>query len=199
MRVKSRWFRSEQPRPPRQVASAVAFIVWRVAENALKRMRKAQFDIDPGPQYFAFLAEVLIFLITVSDRIIYTRLAPEGREEFTAALAHRIGDIFGENEGELLGQDTAGSKRRFIALLNQRGADYASFGYGAEGPDFGFLRYLANRVTDIMPPKDQAWAVAQVMESEAPEAVAIIEKALRDLLAAGPRSAAHDRVRLSGE
>jgi hypothetical protein len=199
MRVKSRWFKSERPKPPRQVASAVAFIVWRVAQNALKRMRKAQFDIDTGPQYFAFLAELLIFLVAISDRIVYARLAPEAREEFTTALAHRVGDIFGENEGELLGVDAVGSKRRFIALLNERSAEYASFGYGPEGPDFGFVRYLANRVNDIMPPKDQAWAVAQVMESEAPEAVATVEKALRDLLAAGPRSEPRDRMRVSGE
>lgn len=198
MRVKSRWFRSEEPKPPRQVASAVAFIVWRVAQNALKRMRNAQFDIDPGPQYFTFLAEFLVFLVAIADRIVHARLTPEAREEFTTALAYRVGDIFGENEAELLGADAPGSRRRFIALLNERCADYASFGYGVEGPDFGFLRYLANRVNDIMPPKDQAWAVAQVMESEAPEAAAIVEKALRDLLAVGPRPEPRERLRLSG-
>ena len=199
MHVKSRWFKSEAPKPSRQVAGAVAFIVWRVAQNALMRMRRAQFDIDPGPQYFAFLAEFLVFLIAVSDRIVYARLAPEAREGFTTALAQRVGEVLGENESELLAADATDSNRRFIALLNERSADYASFGYGAEGPDFGFVRYFANRVNDVMPPKDQAWAVAQVMESEAPEAVAIVERALRDLLAVGPRPEARDRVRVSGE
>lgn len=199
MRVKSRWFRSEQPKPPRQIASAVAFIAWRIAQNALKRMRAARFDIDPGPQYFAFLTEFLTFLVAISDRIAYARLAPEARTEFTAALAHRIGDILGDNESELLGTEESGSKRRFIALVNERSVDYASFGYGAEGPDFGFLRYLANRVSDIMPPKDQAWTVAQVMECEAPEAVATLEKSLRDLLAAGPPAETRDRVQVSGD
>ena len=199
MRVKSRWFQNGQPKPPAQVASAVAFIVWRVAQNALTRMRRAQFDIDPGPLYFAFLAEFLVFLVVVSDRIVYARLAPEAREGFTTALARRVGEVLGENESELIAVDAAYSKRRFIALLNERSADYASFGYGAEGPDFGFVRYFANRVNDVMAPKDQAWAVAQVMESEAPEAVAIVERALRDLLAVGPRPEARDRVRVSGE
>lgn len=199
MRVKSHWFKSEQPKPPGQVASAVAFIVWRVSQNALKRMRAARFDIDPGPQYFAFLAEFLIFLIAISDRIAYARLPADARTEFTSALAHRVGDILGDNESELLGTEAASSTRRFIALLNERSADYASFTYGAEGPEFGFLRYLGNRVNDVMPPKDQAWTVAQVMESEAPEAVATLEKAMRDLLEVAPRSEVRARMRLSGE
>jgi HD-GYP domain-containing protein (c-di-GMP phosphodiesterase class II) len=41
------------------MADALAFIAWRVAQNMLKSMRKADFDIDPGPQYFEFLAEAL--------------------------------------------------------------------------------------------------------------------------------------------
>jgi len=199
MRVKSHWFRGGQAKPPRQVASAVAFIVWRVAQNALKRMRAARFDIDAGPQYFAFLSEFLIFLIAISDRIACARLTAEEREAFTTALAHRVGDILGDNENDLMGSDAESTRRRFIALLNERSADYASFGYGADGPAFGFLRYLGNVVNDLMPPKDQAWAVAQVVEVEAPEAAAIVDKALRDLFHVGPRPEPRDRARLSGE
>ena len=199
MRVKSRWFRGEKPKPPAQVAGAVAFIVWRIARNALQRMRAARFDIDPGAQYFAFLAEFLVFLIAIADRIAYARLAPEARIEFTTALTHRVGDILEDNESELLGAEAGSSKRRFIVLANERGADYATFGYGDDGPDFGFLRYLGSRVTEVMPLKDQVWTVAQVMESEAPEAVATLQRAMRDLLTVGPRLATGARAQLAGE
>lgn len=198
MRVKSRWFKSGQAKPPRQVASAAAFIVWRVALNALKQMRAARFDIDAGPQYFAFLTEFLAFLIAIADRIAYARLAPDARTEFTTALALRIGEILEDNEHDLLDAERD-TRRRFIALVNERNADYASFGYGSDGPDFGFLRYLAHRVTEIMPPKDRTWTLAQIIESEAPEASSTLAAAMRNLFVVAPQSESRERARLSGE
>jgi hypothetical protein len=200
MRVKSHWFKSDQPKPPGQVASAAAFIVWRVAQNVLKRMRAARFDIDPGPQYFAFLREFLIFLVAIADRIAYARQDQGFRVEFTTALANRVGEILEDNENDLLGVEaSSGSKRRFIALLNERSADYAAFGYGSDGPDFGFLCYLGNRVTEVMPEKDQAWTVSQVMEIGAPDAVATVQNAMRDLFAVGPRPDSARRAGMRGD
>ena len=65
LRVKSTWFKPGRSRAPADVAGALAFITWRVAQNMLKSMRKAGFDIDPGPQYFDFLAEAVAFSIQV--------------------------------------------------------------------------------------------------------------------------------------
>lgn len=199
MRVKSRWFRSERPKPPGELAGAVAFIAWRVAQNALKRMRAARFDIDTGAAYFAFLGEFLIFLIAIADRIAYERLDPDARVEFTTALARRVGEILEENASELLGPGEDPHARDFIALLNERSAEYAAFRYDAEGPDFGFLRAFGHRVTEIMPEKDRTWTVAQVMESEGPEAVATLQKAMRDLLTVEPQPAAAARAVATGE
>lgn len=198
MRVKSRWFKSGQAKPPGQIASAVAFIVWRIALNALKRMRAARFEIDAGPQYFAFLTELLAFLIAVADRIAYERLPPPARVEFMTALAHRVGEILEDNERDLLDAERD-TRRRFIALVNERSADYAEFDYGDEGPDFAFLRYLAHRVNEIMPPQDQTWTLSQVIESEAPEAATTLASSMRNLLAVGPRPPSSERARLSGE
>ena len=69
MRIKSQWFQSATPKTPQQTASAMAFITWRVAQNTLKQMRTASFDIEVGPQYFAFTREVLVFLTQVLDRM----------------------------------------------------------------------------------------------------------------------------------
>ena len=41
LRIKSHWFKSGAPKSAEQQASAMAFIVWRVAQNMLKRMRGA--------------------------------------------------------------------------------------------------------------------------------------------------------------
>ena len=56
------------------MAGALAFITWRVAQNMLKSMRRADFDIDPGPQYFDFLAEAVAFAIQVAWRLAYPPL-----------------------------------------------------------------------------------------------------------------------------
>ena len=190
MRVKSRWFRGERPKPPAELAGAAAFIVWRVALNALQRMRAARFDIETGAPYFTFLAEFIAFLIAIADRIAYGGLDAEDRIEFTTALARRLAATLEDNARELLRREDERSARAFVALVNERSADYAAFGYDENGPDFGFLRAFGHRVTDIMPAKDRTWTVAQVMESEAPEAVATLQKAMRDLMTVGPRPAA---------
>ena len=165
-----------------QVASVMAFIVWRVAQNALQRMRNEQYDIEPGPQYFAFLGELLIFLIQIADRIAYQRLDAGQRNEFTTELAIRVAAILDENESDLLGSPPAGShQKRFIALLNELAADYAEFKYTDAGPDFAFLRYLGNRVMATMAQKDRPWVIDQIMSTEAPEAIATVQKGMHDL------------------
>ncbi len=183
MRIKSRWHKSDQPKSMPQIASAMAFIVWRVAQNALKRMRNEQYDIDPGPQYFAFLGELLIFLIQIADRIAYQRLDAAQRREFTTALAFRVAEILDDNQSELLGSPQAGSYQgRFIALLNELASDYAGFEYTDAGPDFACLRYLGNRVMETMVQKDRPWVIDQIMEIEAPEAIATVQKGMHNLL-----------------
>ena len=103
MRVKSQWFKTEKPKTATEIAGAAAFIVFRVAQNSLKSMRNARFELPPGPAYFAFLAELLVFLTHCADRIAHRRGDEAWRTEFTTALANRVGAHLAENEAELLG------------------------------------------------------------------------------------------------
>lgn len=200
MRIKSHWFKNDKPKSAQQVAGAAAFIIWRVAQNALKRMRVAQFDIEPGPQYFAFSSEILVFLVQIADRIAYQRLEAPERVAFTTALAMRVGEILEDNQTDLLGPAGDRSYRsRFISLFNERSPDYAEFRYDDSGPDFGFLRYLGNRLPEIMLEKDRSWAVSQMMEVEAPEAVTMVQKSMADLFETGPRPARSRGNRVSGD
>jgi hypothetical protein len=170
------------------VAGALAFITWRVAQNMLKSMRRADFDIDPGPQYFDFLAEAVVFAIQVAWRLVHPRYDEEGRVAFMTALANRTGEELAENRSRLVGDaDPAAIKAGFIDLLNRRNAEYAEFGYGAEGPDFGFLRYFATAVAELMPEKDKRWTWDQVMAIEGPEAAATVAKSVAGLFDETPR------------
>ena len=76
MRIKSHWFRSDRPKSPEEIAGAAAFIAWRVAQNALKTMRSAKYELAPGPQYFAFLSEFLTFLTLVFWVSLMSQIQP---------------------------------------------------------------------------------------------------------------------------
>ncbi len=191
IRIKSQWFRSGSVKTPQQTASAMAFITWRVAQNMLKQMRSAHFDIDIGPQYFAFTREVLVFLTQVLDRMAFERMGLEGRAEFITALVKRVAEVLEENEDNLLGAPSAGQPShydQFIDLFNGLADHYADFGFDAQGPDFAFVRYLGHRIEALMPQKDQRWVVDQIMAAEVPDAVQMIQRAMHDVLSTEPRA-----------
>jgi hypothetical protein len=187
MRVKSHWFKSEGEKGPAEIAGAAAFIVFRIAQNALRNMRGAQFELPAGERYFAFLAEFLVFLVLGADRIAHARGDPAWRLEFTTALANRVGAILGDNESDLLGGASAAEvKGRFVALVNERAPDYAECGWGAEGPDYAFLRCLGHRVAEVMESSEATWAIPQVIDIEAPDAATTLLRAMSGLTGAAP-------------
>lgn len=188
MRVKSQWFKPGAPKGATEIAGAAAFIVFRIAQQALKGMRNARFELPAGERYFAFLAEFLVFLTLAADRIAHRRGDAAWRTEFTTVLANRVGAILAENESELLGaEEAAAIKRRFVALVNLRSSDYAECGFGDAGPDYAFLRCLGHRVAEVMEPGERTWAVPQVIDREAPEAAATLIRAMAGLTDTAPR------------
>jgi hypothetical protein len=163
-------------------------------------MRGARFDIDIGAVYFAFLGEWLVFLVQVADRMAHARMGADERVAFTTALVRRVADHLAENQDRLMGLPPAGEEShqgRFIYLYNELCTHYAEFGHAQDGPDFAFMRYLGHRIEQLMPPKDQAWAVDQVVSVEAPEAVQMLQRSLADALSSKPR--APRRAGLSGD
>lgn len=207
LRIKSHWFKPGAGKSAEQQAGAMGFIVWRVAQNMLKRMRGAQFDIDAGVPYFAFMREVLVFLMAVVDRIAHARMDAATRTAFTTAMVLHCANTLAANEADLLGPraDAASYQDSFIDLVNEVTGHYAEFG-GDPGagnadagftPDFAFMRYLGHRLEPTLPPKDRRWVLDQVMATEAPEAVDIVRGAMLDLLSAEPRKPR--RTRLSGD
>ncbi len=198
MRIKSHWFREGHERTPQEISDALAFVLWRVAENALKNTRKADFGIKVGAQYLDFLSEFLLFLILAADRIAYRQLSPEDRQAFTGNLANRVAATYAENRSRLLDDDLAACKQRFIELLNLRADEYADFGYGEDGPDYGFYRYLAYCIGNVLSEEDAAWVIDPMISFEAPEAIKMVEKTLRDLYETEPRTARR-RAGVSGD
>lgn len=192
MRIKSQWFKSDREKSPQEIAGAMAFTIWRIADNALKNTRKANFEIAIGPQYFSFISEFLVFLIQVADRIAHSQLSAEDRFAFTSTLANRVAETLAENQSRLLDDNITNHKQIFIDKLNLRAGEYAEFRYGPDGPEFAFTRYLAFCMREVMDEKDVEWVIDQMMSIEAPNAVDMVEKTMRDLHAKEP---AQTRIR----
>ena len=163
-------------------------------------MRKADYDIDMGRQYFDFVCEFMVFLALCADRIAYRDLAEDERLAFTTALATRLAEMIEENNYLLLGNAVPGeAQRHFLDLFNRRGGEYAEFDYDESGPDFGFKRFFAACLRDILPEKDQLWVLDQAMDIEAPEALKALEKSMQGLLHPEVQNARRPRAGVSGE
>lgn len=188
-RTKSKWFARDKPRDPASIASAVAFTSWRLALESIKRMRTAQFSIDADARYFAFVREFLVFLIQVADRLVAPRCDLATRTEFLTVLCHRLGQILGENEADLLGGDAVAIRRAFIDLVNTRAEDYATFDFDENGPSFAFARYCAHQLLSEADERDRAWLVDQIVSIEAPAAVGTLRPLVDNLAATAPGSA----------
>jgi hypothetical protein len=181
IRVKSSWRKDDRKKTPQEIAGALAYIIWRISDNTLKNVRKADFDIAIGAQYFAFLQEFLIFLVMVADRIVYTQLSEDDRFEFTSALANRVAEHMAENQTEWLGGAMREYKDHFVAQLNQRAGEYADFHYMGVETSFTFILHLGQCMRDVVDEKDKTWVVDQIMAIEVPESIGMLEKAMQGL------------------
>lgn len=182
VRIRSRFHRGGRERTPAELASVVATLAWKLAVDSIGNMRRAQYDIDIGRPYFEFVSEYLVFLATAADRVAHRELEAEPRLVFTIALARRMAGIVEDNRDMLLGAAAPGEcERDFLERFNRRGADYAGFNYGDDGPDFGFRRYFASCLREVLPEKDQLWVIDQAMDIEAPAAVKALERTLAGL------------------
>lgn len=159
----------------------VALLSWKLAVDGIKRMRGADYDIDIGRPYFDFVCEFMVFLAVAADRIAFRELDADARLAFTTALVKRESEMIGENAYLLMGESLpVGLQQHFLDLFNRRSTDYAEFGY-EDDADFGFMRYFAACLREVLPEKDQLWAIDQVMNIEAPDALKSLDKALDGL------------------
>lgn len=185
VRVRTRFSDRSKKRTPADLAGAVAVPAWKLAIESIGRMRAAGYDIDIGRPYYEFVSEFLIYLAVAADRIAHRDLEPEARLEFTTALVKTLARFVEENNGMLLGEAQPGEcQREFLERYNRRGGDYAEFEWGEGGPDFGFRRYFAACLQEVLPEKDRLWVIDQAMDIESPEALKVLEKTIAGLFAA---------------
>jgi hypothetical protein len=191
VRLRTRWHRSSRsernrvgsarPKSRASLASVVAVNIWKLAKEGFTRMEKQGFRFRADSQAIDVIAEFCIFMLHITDRMIYGRLPEAERAALINDIAMNLAHTIEANQQDLLGPGDY--LPGFIDKLNRRLGDYAECGYhDTEGPAIDFKRYLARNVADIMAATDDKWVLEQVLEVEAPEVVQRVRPMVRDVL-----------------
>lgn len=189
VRLKTRWHRSKRSernkagssreKTQANLCSVAGISIWKLAKESFTRMEKENFRFREDTQAIDVIAEFCIFMLHITDRMIYGEVSEEDRAAFISGIAKEIANAIEINQIELLGPGDY--RAMFIDRLNDRLGNYAECGFDEDGPAYDFLRYLAKNVADIMAESDDKWVVEQVMDIEAPELVERIRPVVRDV------------------
>ena len=105
LRIKSQWHNEDAERSLDEIAGALAFNGWRIAMDKAIHLHGEQFLYSDDRQRLAVIAEYLVFIIQLVDRMSHEPLEDDDRRELITALALRLADHLQENSKDLLGDD----------------------------------------------------------------------------------------------
>jgi hypothetical protein len=181
VRVKTKWNLKDRQRSLPETGGAMAFILWRIAQQGVLNLENEGFQTDTNAQRLDIMAEFLAFLVHLVDRMTSADLGQEERVEFITSLARHLADNMQQNRIDAEGKGEY--RQALVNLLNERAADYAEFSFTDSEPGFAFRRYFGENVRAVMGARDNKWITDQVMDIEVPEAMKPLRKALHDLFA----------------
>jgi hypothetical protein len=182
LRVKTTWFKKEGERPPEEVATVMASMLWRLADKAIDNLSKADYDIITPQRGFKIIAELTCFLVHYMDRLAFDRIDDAQRQELISATGIRLAEVMEQNildfnDGER--DPDYDYQEGYIELLNKRMQDYAEF---AEftlpngKPNFQPARFLSLMIREDMEKSDQSWIQDQLMDIEVPAMMDMAKK-----------------------
>jgi len=181
IRLKTQWSDKDRKRSPEELASALAFTIWRISMEGVLNLENEGFQTKTQSQRMDITAEYAAFLAHMTDRNAYGPLSDEERAKFISALALKLGDFVQDNRQDVEGPGDYRSL--FIDLINDRMSDYADCSYSDEdGPGFSMRRTFGDHVTQKMGEKDRKWITEYVMEIETPKALKNLKRAMESLL-----------------
>lgn len=198
LRIKTVWFKNAGGRSAAEVSSVIASTIWRLADEAVSGLSKADFDIVTPERGMRILGEMAAFLLHMADRMLYGRVPEQERARLVQHAGARLAEIVQDNVRQMVGEDGFDYKANFIDLLNRRAADYCTFDATPEKPGFPILRYLGLAVREVMLQPDQHWVADQIMDVLAPEALGALKKQVDGLLSQ-PAPGAPRRASVAGD
>lgn len=185
-RLKTKWQQKDRQRGVGDLASVMSVNIWRISSEALLNLENEGFETVSHSQRLDIIAEFVIFLLHMVDRLLYERYDDEQRREFLTALARHLSGLVQDNRVDANGPGVY--QGPFIDLLNARMDEYSECAYSPqEGPGFTLRRLVGEHVRDRFGPRDRKWIPDYVIDVEVPKAMASLTQALDGVLGAGPR------------
>jgi hypothetical protein len=180
LRIKSHWWNDEQERSLPEIASALAFIAWRLSVEKAVNLHCERFVYEDDKQRMGVVQEYLVFLIQIADRLSHEIVSEDDRRALVTALATKVIEHVQDNAVDLFGDGDYG--RPFIDLLNRRSGEYAELRLDADGPSYPFLRHLGYEIQRLMGERDEnRWVIDQVMDKDGWDAYKHFSRAFRNL------------------
>lgn len=188
-RIKDRWHNSTPDKAERDVvaeksgedqASALAYILWRLALNGAINLHAEDFRYDDDQQRIGVISELLAFEIQHVDRLTYDFIDVELRQPLINNLCQKVAQQMQDNLVDIAGPGNYIPP--FVALLNERFSDYAGFEYHQQRPGYPALRYLGHNVLQLMgEDQENRWVIDQIIDIDAPELVDQVTKSTHRL------------------
>jgi len=180
LRIKSHWQDETRERSLPEIASALAFIAWRLALEQAIHLHCERFIYASDEQRLLVIQEYLIFLLQAADRLTHKWLIDEERRTLMLAFAKKVFAHVQDNSQDLLGAGDYGTP--FIARLNARAEEYAVYQWTEEGPSYPLLRQLGFEIQTLMGDlPENRWVIDQVMDRDGWEAYRHFQRALQNL------------------
>ena len=182
IRIKARWHDDNAERSLEEIAGAIAFNAWRIAKDKAITLHGEDFVYDNDEQRFGVIKEYLVFQLQLVDRIASQRLGldDESRKALVITTAKHLAKHLHDNSTDIFGPGQYVGD--FVALINERGAEYADFNFTDDGPSYPFMRHLGYEVQQIMGKEgENRWVIDQVMDKDGPEIYRNLSRAVDNL------------------
>jgi hypothetical protein len=179
-RIRTKFHNRQKSQSVETIAGVMGMNIWKLSSGSANKMYNSGFNFKTNSQLIDVIAEFVIFLLQLADRIAYEQLPAEGRGRFTQALAAHLIQTMVENQVEELGPgDYRGA---FVDKLNQRLDGYSELDVVDANPGYQMLRYFAANVDAVMGGEDNKWVLETVLEVEAPAVIKPLKEGMAKLL-----------------
>jgi hypothetical protein len=182
LRIKSRWHDDDAERSLDEIASALAFISWRIAKDKAINLHGQDYVYESDEQRFAVIVEYLIFQLQIVDRLAVTELDLDeaDRRKLVITLAKHLAGHLHDNSIDIFGPGDYVNP--FITKMNQRSGEYAELSYNDDGPSYPFMRHLGYEIQQVMgESQENRWVIDQVMDKDGPDIDREIRRAIANL------------------
>ncbi|MDJ0958788.1 MAG: hypothetical protein QNI91_18115 [Arenicellales bacterium] len=170
MRIRTQWKRNSGEKTVEDSASALAYIAWQIALTTAKNLHSEGFDYESDEQRVDVIAEYLIYLIHITDRLSYAVQEDPARKDLVTLVARKVAQQYQKNVEEVLGTNDYTSA--FLGKLNTRVAEYSSSSFRDQTPSYDMRRLLGYAVQEIMGvSQTNKWVLDQVIEIDSLEMV----------------------------